>query len=412
MPQGSKEWYSTLMDTEPLLPQAGEFGWAQRRRFFFLHGPRGGLTDVPFDGFALHPTVAFAKSGDTMQLRYIGAKPLPGHVYFQGCFSPAIDPQGITRNHGVGAMHPFVREFDHPDDRCKEASPEANSRFFSDSRRFPPASYEEPSLVWKQEQWRQLFPEERAQINMIPPSAVEGAGATERSRAKQMQIRNSLIGNALHVPSIMLAFVILLQLLEPTEGLGHFQVPYCPFEFDLRERVRHTALQPGLIASIPGVLNAKQIIADMQLMLPGLQASCENQWAALAADLAKQPLDALQAYWADQWLQQQPVHEQGPQWRSQRQRACQLASFGVQRSSGDSKRGLDHLIEPGLGPDRHIRRAERLPNPFNQGAVTDSDTRWAAKVSANLGPSVQQHRFGQTEVSKRCDRCFKTRGNP
>ena len=63
-----------------------------------------------------------------------------------------------------------------------------------------------------------------------------------------MQIRDSLIGNVLYVPSIMIAFVTLLQLLEPTEGSGHFQVPYCPSEFGLCERVRHIALQPGLIA--------------------------------------------------------------------------------------------------------------------------------------------------------------------
>lgn len=65
---------------------------------------------------------------------------------------------------GKGSIHPFTREFFHPEDRVSEVSPAAAQRFYEDHRRFPPASYEEQSLLWKGTEWRQLEPEERTQM--------------------------------------------------------------------------------------------------------------------------------------------------------------------------------------------------------------------------------------------------------
>ena len=85
-------------------------------------------------------------------------------------------------------------------------------RFLDDAKRFPPAAYEAPSRAWKGETHRQFIPQDRAQMHMLPTSAYSGAGIGEKSEARRTQVQNSLIGNGMHVPSVMLALFVLLQL--------------------------------------------------------------------------------------------------------------------------------------------------------------------------------------------------------
>ena len=131
--------------------------------------------------------------------------------------------------------------------------PEAVERFYADAKRPPPSVYESPSLLWKGQEWRQLIPDERAQVHMLPPATVAGATQESQPRARQVQTQNALIGNSLHVPSIMLALVLLLQLVQPSDGFSsmflNMGIPFCPEEQPLRDAVRHTALQPGLAMS-------------------------------------------------------------------------------------------------------------------------------------------------------------------
>ena len=108
-------------------------------------------------------------------------------------------------------MHTFTREFYRPNDRIRQVSADAASRFEEDHRRFPPGSYEEHSLVWKQDRWRQLCPEERAQLLGMPPEAVS---AVRGSEARQTQGRNSLLGNGFHIPSLLAIFMMLPAILD------------------------------------------------------------------------------------------------------------------------------------------------------------------------------------------------------
>ena len=102
--------------------------------------------------------------GEVPELRYKGKKPIPSTVTWLDGFSPLLDPSKVLKSGGTGAMHTFTREFYRPNDRIRQVSADAASRFEEDHRRFPPGSYEEHSLVWKQDRWRQLCPEERAQL--------------------------------------------------------------------------------------------------------------------------------------------------------------------------------------------------------------------------------------------------------
>lgn len=126
--------------------------------------------------------------GEVPELRYKGKKPIPSTVTWLDGFSPLLDPSKVLKSGGTGAMHTFTREFYRPNDRIRQVSADAASRFEEDHRRFPPGSYEEHSLVWKQDRWRQLCPEERAQLLGMPPAAVS---AVRGSEARQTQGRNS-----------------------------------------------------------------------------------------------------------------------------------------------------------------------------------------------------------------------------
>ena len=73
---------------------------------------------------------------------------------------------------GKGAMDTFTREFFHPDDRTREAEPEAVQRFYEDNRRFPPSAYSSNNLVWDHSTWRQPSPQERLQMMGFPAATL------------------------------------------------------------------------------------------------------------------------------------------------------------------------------------------------------------------------------------------------
>lgn len=135
---------------------------------------------------------------------------------------------------------------------------QAAERFLSDCRRFPPGSYEERSLVWKNAEWRQLEPSERAQIMGIPVAALAAVpGGPDQRLAKQ----NSLIGNGFHIPSILVLLMMLHQLLE-----AKIAKPLPGPDFEFRNRLNHTVWEPGRLESMP-VLGPEDVINEMQLML-------------------------------------------------------------------------------------------------------------------------------------------------
>ena len=85
----------------------------------------------------------------------------------------------------------------------------------------------------------------------------------------------------------------------------------------------------------------------------------------------------------------------GPAWAMQKHRALAMAGCGVQRAPGDSKRGLDHLLPPGLGRRQHVDQALRMPSPFSQQTPMDDDLNFAAELMGVFGPRAQAWRERQ-----------------
>ena len=166
MPSEVLVQYNQWLGASPIMIDAAPCGWVHRRRYYWLVAHKAAIgphLQAP-DSWDWVP-----HNGSVTELRWQGTKPLPSKVVLQQGFTFMMDPGEVLAKAGVGAMHTFTREFFHPTDRVRQATPAAAARFFEDDRRFPPAAYEETSLVWKGSQWRQLLPEERAQIMGVPP---------------------------------------------------------------------------------------------------------------------------------------------------------------------------------------------------------------------------------------------------
>ena len=166
MPSEVLVQYNQWLGASPIMIDAAPCGWVHRRRYYWLVAHKAAIgphLQAP-DSWDWVP-----HNGSVTELRWQGTKPLPSKVVLQQGFTFMMDPGEVLAKAGVGAMHTFTREFFHPTDRVRQATPAAAARFFEDARRFPPAAYEETSLVWKGSQWRQLLPEERAQIMGVPP---------------------------------------------------------------------------------------------------------------------------------------------------------------------------------------------------------------------------------------------------
>jgi hypothetical protein len=271
-------------------------------------------------------------------------------------------------------MYTFTREFPHGGLPQKGASDQAFSRFKEDKARFPVGAYEPNSLVWKDDNWRTLEPMERAQIHMVPKAVVE-ATRSDASYCFARAAGNSAMGNGFHIPSLMMALIILAQL---TRAEVLRPPMYAADELGLRARVAGSAWQPGLAASYPGIYWAADIIAEAQRMLP--EEVCSSiPWASALSPLIAmgEGLASLQIYWVDSQLRGLPPLEQGPAWLAQRSVATLKAAFGEQRASGSSKRGLHTAIPAGTPMRAHLKEACNASHPFNSPVPVDDDIKFA-----------------------------------
>ena len=209
MPSSVRAQYSKWLGCDPVHIDAITCGWVKRNRLFWLKGPAGSV------GPGLKPpsdwewNEADTSSQAVPSLQYVGKKPVPNKVAWDSGFGPLFDPADVLKNQAAG-FHPFTREFYHPEDRISEASAQAVDRFFEDHKRFPPSAYEDNSLLWNGDAWRQPFPGERCQIMGLPPSAVVSPPGPMHAKHK---VQNSWVGNGFHLPSILVLLCFIPQLL-------------------------------------------------------------------------------------------------------------------------------------------------------------------------------------------------------
>ena len=363
MPDDVRKAYTEWLRSEPAMIEAGTMGWVHRRRLYWVSGPLGGLNPL----LTLPAAWSWGSSSksDVPAIQFQGSKPIPPRVVWESGFQPLINPKEVMAQKGQGAIHTFTREFKHPTDRVGSASPGAASRFEQDQRRFPPGSYEEGSLVWRDEHWRQPSVLERCQLMGIPPSVLDSVpGPPERRR----QVQNSLIGNGFHLPSIMLLLCLLPQLLE-----GKIPTPVLDYEEQaLVARLDNTVWAPGRLR---GLLTASDVCDSLSVCFPSIQIPLDILHL-VQARLNVCELHELQGFSAWCRLRQLPWDQLGPVHVQGKLKSALYAGLGTQRFSGNSSRGLDHLLPPGLGKEDHILQSAGLPSPFRPIPWPDLDVQY------------------------------------
>eukprot|EP00435_Cladocopium_sp_Y103_P042485 s1483_g11.t1 len=235
----------------------------------------------------------------------------------------------------------------------------------ADSRRFPPSAYEEDSLLWKDSEWRQPLPAERAQMMGVPPDSlqvVEGEPALRRQR------QNSLLGNGFHIYSIMALFCLLPQLLEAKLVKPLVDVN----EVNLQQRLLHTVWEPGRLDHFPGLATVAELVAQLPAAFPDCVLA-PQVWTNVAHRLGHCDVRPLQTFIAWSRLRGMPVDELGPHPLGRRERARIYSGLSGQRYPADSSRGLDHLLPPSLGKLGHIQASAQLPSPFQASDWPEPD---------------------------------------
>ena len=354
MTQQVRSQYDERLQCGPILIEAGYFGWVHRKRLYWLASEEGSLgvdTPLPSEWAWIPPS-----SQSPLELRFQGKKPFPSRVVWDQQFTPTFDPSKVMAQGGRGGFHTFTREFYHPDDRVPSASPEAAARFYEDDRRFPPGSYESHSLLWRREEWRQPNSSERCAMMCIPPAAVM---SVHTPPAKREQQRNSLVGNGFHIPSIMILMTLLPNLLQAK--FIHPQID--PGDNGLQSRLQGTVWEPGRLDVWPHLMESHDVVALLPTCFPNLSIPAEIL-SRVQHRLASCRLRRLQEFAVWQEMRGEPYTSLGPTPIFGRDRSFIYSGLSGQRYPSSSSRGLDHLLQPGLGMETHMAQARALPSPF------------------------------------------------
>ena len=179
----------------------------------------------------------------------------------------------------------------------------------------------------------------------IPPKSFSMVSGSAASR---VQAKNSMIGNGFHLYSLMALLCFLPALLEA-------KIPeptVCNEEASLRSRVAGTIW-----------VDAGEVTAQMKLMFP-LCTVQERVWHLTRDRLAACQLCELQAYYAWCHIHHHDTVVMAPSPLLRQDRTRVFAGLSGQRYPGNSSKGLDHLLPPGLGKEGHMEASANLPSPF------------------------------------------------
>ncbi|CAE7225929.1 unnamed protein product, partial [Symbiodinium sp. CCMP2456] len=347
-----RDRFSTLLQASPVFSDARFCGWSSRRRLYWLSsatrslGPDHGKP--PFD-WSWQSVDESARH----ELRYVGKKPLPRSVGWEGGFCPIFEPSLVMQAQ-VSPFSEFTVECRQPFAKDAAVPPAVLDRFFQDSRRFPVQSYSEGSLLWNETQWRQPSPSERAQILGVPESLMHPRGPDAPTRHQRA---NSLLGQGFHVFTVMAIFAML-------PGLCESKMPLpLSLQDPLQERIAGTLWEPNRLRAFPGLLDPEALVLDMQSQFRDFSLS-NAVWHDVLHRLTSCDLllpQASVAYARGTGADWQLL---GPTVINRRLRAAAYTSNSGQRYSSESAKGLDFLLQPGLGKERHILAAKALPSPF------------------------------------------------
>ena len=379
--------FCNVMGSRPIAVHGSSFGWVRRTRFFW---GGDGLTALTHSAqHALPKDIEGAPDeDDIVHLRWVGKKPWPAKVFFQDGFKPSFLPQsniGATTDH-VG-FATFTRSFEHPRLPDVAASAEARERYQADKRAFPAFAYEDASLLWKGRDWRQPNAQERATLMGIPSSILQWAVPEEEDVTWSEQVRASLVGNSFHVPSLMVVLMILLQMIPVVSGIP--PPMYSAFETCLRNQVRGSVFQPGMVDACPGLLTPEDMLGQIQQQF----VSLEVQWPVLHVnDKVRAAVRKLQIFKVDCILREAESDFGAPQWRQQNHRALAASALGAQRGGPLAKIACQPLIPGKVDKVTHMALGTCLPSPYDTHAVVDPDAGFAVRAMVASGPCIRTWR--------------------
>ena len=386
---------SAALNGPPVQVSAASFGWTRRKRLFWCSNGHRSAQDVPQP--KLPPNVTSQACAGGWRLGWQSKRPWPPSVSFADDFKPRFDPVANAKDSVDGPCFPvFSRAFKHPPDHGPRQDPVVMQRFREHGQWFPLFNYEETALLWKKDQWRVPNSSERAQIMGIPPAALKWVPRAPQSETQAEQVRCSLIGNSFHVPSCMLALIMLFQLCPQVSAIP--PAAYVGLEKHVRQNAQDSVWQPGLVDNFPGVLGWTELarltsrsLAPSGVVLPDLCPS-----PGLNVALAK-----LQVYWVDTQMRGLSAAPQGPEWRQQSHVAASKQAVGLQGAGPNAKHASPPLLPPGLGKNAHMQFATCLPNPFDTAAQLDDDSLFACRGMCILGPCIRVWRQQQLRALSR-----------
>ena len=323
-------------------------------------------------------------------------KPIPRHIRTNDGYTwQNKEPEQVVRDGGKGAMFPFILEFHHPEDGNREPWG-VIQRWQQDAKRFPVGAYAEGNLLWRGRDWCTPTSAERTQAYGCPPAAVRQDHMNNIKSKDAERVANCAVCNGFHIPSMMLVFILLLQSATAWGPTPCTAMRYIQDENMLRRRVQGTVFEPEALLNVPGFLTPDQCTDQMELIFKDLSGdgTCRTAkfpWRTIRSRLRHQEaaVHSLQRFWAHEILRGQEDGPMGPRARSAQETAQAWAYLGMQRAAGRSHRGLDHLLQPGLGRDRHMVTATALPSPYRPMVITtDPDLKFAAYTMAVWGPFI------------------------
>ena len=243
---------------------------------------------------------------------------------------------------------------------------------------------------------------EKARQLGLPSDILDGVSQSYPAVQREA-VRASLVGNAIHIPSLMVVLIMLFQI--PSFAGSLHAHPYSADEARLRDAVVNTVWQPGVLKSVPGLMCADEIVSGMQCVF---SHSCFDglPWANLRSELGQIDISSLQCFEADFLLRGLQM-ECGLEWSMQKSKASIMARLGAQRGLAHSRHGLPAKIHLGLGKYKHFESALGLISPFAEVVAIDQDLRFAARGIARLGPQIMKWRKVQRSVYDKVSKCLE-----
>ena len=282
----------------------------------------------------------------------------------------------------------------------RDLAPDVAARFVADGCKFPPLAYAEDALLWTGAVWRCLLPSEKAQLHGLPSDVIKAIVVPDCLEAAQA----SAIADSAHMPSLAL---LLSRVLQCVNLMPAPVAPLCPAdERRLRQSVRGTVFEPGLVESFPGIMTAAQLAHGLVFRCQQHDLHFKRSVNDLVSALAPVPLANLQAYWVDTQLRGKQPAPQGMDWAQQRQVATSAVAVGFQRGSGASRFALPPLHPSGLTKEEHMAASAVIASPFDVQCPLDDDLQFACRAIACMGPAIREWRAAQMRCLTKLRKCL------